>query len=261
MKKNRMMRLACVLLVAVMLTTSIISGTFAKYVTTGSAADSARVAKFGVVISASASLFDKTYNGNTAASNGDMPGDNSVTVSATDNVVAPGTKNSAALNFGISGTPEVTVKVTITPTLVNNVSLSAGTYADMTTAAADGKYTLSSEYKPIKWTLKKDGSAVTNLSNVEFSEIVAYFNGLNSGTTLTFAPGTSLSSNTALTGYTLEWEWPFDSSNNDKADTILGDLAAGLTVKKGDALNETVAADDYNTTISVSFTVTVEQVD
>lgn len=48
MKKNRMMRLASVLLVCVLLTTSVISGTFAKYVTEYTAEDTARVALFKV---------------------------------------------------------------------------------------------------------------------------------------------------------------------------------------------------------------------
>ena len=43
MKKNKMMRLASFLLIAVLLTTSVISGTFAKYVTTDAQWDSARV--------------------------------------------------------------------------------------------------------------------------------------------------------------------------------------------------------------------------
>lgn len=47
MRKNRMMRLASVLLVCVLLTTSVISGTFAKYTTTSSVNDSARVAYWG----------------------------------------------------------------------------------------------------------------------------------------------------------------------------------------------------------------------
>lgn len=46
MKKNRMMRLAAVLLVLVLLTTSVISGTFAKYTSTVSGADTATVAKW-----------------------------------------------------------------------------------------------------------------------------------------------------------------------------------------------------------------------
>ena len=48
MKKNRMMRLASLLLVCVLLTTSVISGTFAKYTTSITATDTARVAKFAV---------------------------------------------------------------------------------------------------------------------------------------------------------------------------------------------------------------------
>ena len=47
MKKNRMMRLAAFLLVCVLLTTSVISGTYAKYVSTTTDSDSARVAKWG----------------------------------------------------------------------------------------------------------------------------------------------------------------------------------------------------------------------
>ena len=43
-----MKKFISLLLVAVMLTTCVISGTFAKYVTKDSANDSARVAKFGV---------------------------------------------------------------------------------------------------------------------------------------------------------------------------------------------------------------------
>ena len=47
MKKNKMMRIASVLLVAVILTTCAISGTFAKYVSSADSSDSARVAYWG----------------------------------------------------------------------------------------------------------------------------------------------------------------------------------------------------------------------
>ena len=66
MKKNKTMRAAGGLLIATMLTSSIVSGTYAKYVTTDSATDTARVAKFGVTVTASGSLFDKTYLAGTA---------------------------------------------------------------------------------------------------------------------------------------------------------------------------------------------------
>ena len=62
MKKNRMMRLASGLLVAVLMTTSMISGTFAKYVTTASASDNARVAKWGVTLAANGLLYSEVYD-------------------------------------------------------------------------------------------------------------------------------------------------------------------------------------------------------
>ena len=50
MKKNTMMRLAAILLVSVLLTTSVIGGTFAKYTTSDNATDNARVAKWGIKV-------------------------------------------------------------------------------------------------------------------------------------------------------------------------------------------------------------------
>ena len=48
--KNKMMRIASVLLVAALITTCAISGTFAKYVTKVSGEDTARVAKWGILL-------------------------------------------------------------------------------------------------------------------------------------------------------------------------------------------------------------------
>ena len=65
MRKNRMMRLASVLLVLCLLTTSVISGTFAKYVTTVGGRDEARVARWGFTGEnadiAITELFKETY--------------------------------------------------------------------------------------------------------------------------------------------------------------------------------------------------------
>ena len=47
MKKNRMMRLASILLVLVLMTSSVVGGTFAKYTTSVEGYDTARVAKWG----------------------------------------------------------------------------------------------------------------------------------------------------------------------------------------------------------------------
>ena len=113
MRKNKMMRAASALLVAVLLTTSVISGTFAKYVTTAEASDTARVAKFGVVIQADGGLFNDTYlkATNTPANTGTM---SVQSLPADEDLVAPGTKNDDGLKFSITGQPEVATKLDVT---------------------------------------------------------------------------------------------------------------------------------------------------
>lgn len=112
MKKNVMMRVASVLLVAVMLTTCVISGTFAKYVSDGTAKDTARVAKWGVTVTGAAdeatqganSLFLENYNDTVVSSEANVA------------VVAPGTTGTLA-DFTVAGQPEVDVRVTYSATL------------------------------------------------------------------------------------------------------------------------------------------------
>ena len=53
MKKNAMLKIAAILMVAVLLTTCAISSTFAKYVTSDSYSDTARVAKWGITLTVS----------------------------------------------------------------------------------------------------------------------------------------------------------------------------------------------------------------
>ena len=144
MKKNRMMRLASVLLVLTLLTTSMISGTFAKYVSAGSAQDAARVAKWGVTVEASGSLFGRQYkNGELSASvptASTTASEISVAINnssaATEKLVAPGTKNDAAFSFGVKGTPEVDVAVTATIN-AKDIYLAAGTYGVMQKISVD----------------------------------------------------------------------------------------------------------------------------
>ena len=98
MKKNRMMRLASILLVCVLLTTSIIGGTFAKYVTTVNSSDSARVAKWGFNTASInfENLFDTDYT-NVAVGTDEMA------------IIAPGTEGEVNFKFenALEGGPEV----------------------------------------------------------------------------------------------------------------------------------------------------------
>ena len=109
MKKNIAMRVAAFLFILTMISTCAFATTFAKYTTKGEATDSARVAKWGVTISAAGG--DKTtfeYNSSTKdAEVAEITAENDV------KLIAPGSK----VNFGsviITGKPEVAVKVSFT---------------------------------------------------------------------------------------------------------------------------------------------------
>lgn len=231
MKKNRLMRLACLLIVLTLMTSCFVGGTFAKYTTSatiggaanGADGSSARVAKFGVAIEANTdgagtdavSLFKKEYkNGQT------------VTVQSDDFVVAPGTKNGAdagsqAAVFGLkmTGTPEVRVAVKYEGT----VSLGSTGANDNGAWEVDGAY-----YCPLIFKIGGktfNGTAYNSL--YEFQEALSA--AVNYETTV--APGTDLSAlannGVALGDLAIEWEWPFEVDN--AKDTALGNAAAATT--------------------------------
>lgn len=267
MKKNKAMRAAGGLFVATMLSTSIISGTYAKYVTSDSGIDNARVAKFGVTVSASGSLFSNTYysvgDGNTSTAGSS----NVITVKSDDNakVVAPGTKNDGGLSFSITGKPEVSVEVSfkVDTDSIKDISLEAGTYTDMTTSEKGDRFTFADDYYPIVYTLvtpKADGSDGTETTTGTLSEIAEKLNGFK----IKCAPGTDLSH--VLDGVKLTWEWAFPARENaetDKKDTLLGNLAArdyGDFEFDADEVNIPGAA-NYNLEANVEVTVAVTQID
>lgn len=145
MKKCKTMRLASAMLVLTLLSTCMISGTFAKYVTSDSASDSARVAKWGVEVVASGSLFGQHYaakaDGNSiiTADTGTV----AVTSGDTDDVVAPGTKNETGMTFKVTGTPEVDSAITVEEmessdpnyAALRDIFLKKGSYAVMVEVA------------------------------------------------------------------------------------------------------------------------------
>ena len=140
MKKNVLMRAASGLLVATMLTTCAISGTFAKYVTQDKGGDIARVAKWGVIVQVEGDLYGQKYlNGDQSPANTvtlKADGDTAIGVNGKQinnqlNVVAPGTNSKAnKFAFGINGTPEVDSQTTI-KVRAQNIYLSKGEYGVM----------------------------------------------------------------------------------------------------------------------------------
>ena len=266
MKKNVMMRLACFLLVAVLISTSAISGTYAKYVTEASGSDKARVAKWGVEVTAQgSSMFNNEYTNTT----------NGLTVKSEEDdvkVVAPGTNSTeagGAAVFTISGKPEVATVVTVDVKNTEDVFLKAGTYTDYTKHLYNettkewyyDTFTLEKDYYPVVWTLEltSDASDPSSVGPIESGTLKEVVDALNTYvSTAKYEPLEDLGAT-----FELSWDWAFDTDNNpneqptnDKADTLLGNLAADAATYGAD-----IADGAYNLEVAYEVTITVTQVD
>lgn len=127
-KENKFMRLASMVMVGVLATTSIVGGTFAKYTTQDSASDAARVAKWGVELQVVGDLYGDTYKDTIIETDDDTMTVQSVDASTA--VVAPGTENKNGFTFSLKGQPEVDGTVTTTMK-IQNVFLKSGSYGVM----------------------------------------------------------------------------------------------------------------------------------
>lgn len=170
--KNKMMRIASVLLVAALITTCAISGTFAKYVTKVEGTDSARVAKWGIVLTVDGNAFAEKYAAEDEEEYLAADGEFSVVSSVEgEKVVAPGTNSELVDNYYVAtvkGTPEVATRYTLEGK-VTDIVLPAGTYTDYTNLVkADNgtwgytdTFTLAKDYAPVKWNLEISGKGKT----------------------------------------------------------------------------------------------------
>lgn len=197
MRKNKMMRAASGLLVAVLLSTCAISGTFAKYTTSVSSSDTARVATWGFTQTTIdfTNLFKTAYDKN---------------VQGTADVIAPGTTNSATFTFKYDGqetAPEVAYTF--------KVDTTGSTIAD------DIKNNPN-----IVWKLDNgtEGDWDTLLANIE------NLSGDASGTK-TYQPGQLPTGFTAADDvHTITWKWKFETEGigkdgQDATDTAMGNKA------------------------------------
>ncbi|MBQ2306929.1 MAG: hypothetical protein II184_05390, partial [Clostridia bacterium] len=170
MKKNWTMRVAVLMVALTLITSCFVSSTYAKYVVSGGVDETARVAKFGVTITATGKLFADTYKAATAntpgAAGDDIADATSLTVVSSasgvgaatdiDNVVAPGTKNDTGMTFTVTGTPEVAVRVFMDIDTANakEIFLKAKNgLPDMTTADATDTFNQTADYYPVQFTL------------------------------------------------------------------------------------------------------------
>lgn len=221
MKKTKLMRAALLLLVLTLITSCFVGGTFAKYVTEDKGTDSARVAKWGVTVTANGGTFANTY----ATDTGNVVGTIANSVVSADKVIAPGTKGNM-VGMTITGTPEVAVSVNYAA----NFKVKDWT--------VDGNF-----YCPLQI---KVGS--TMIDGASFDNAAAFENAVNNEISTynkNYAAGTDLST-ASVTTPSVSWEWPFFVNNaDDVKDTALGDLAAN-----GNA-----------PTVSLTITTTVTQID
>jgi len=237
MKKSKMMRIASVLLVAVLLSTCAISGTFAKYTTSTSAEDTARVAKWGITLTVTDNATGSDNDGNTLFAEEYDTGANRKTVVSSEtavDVVAPGTKNDKGVTFKIEGTPEVATKVTAKLDVASDVFLN---YKNANDADA--------VYNPVVFTLKHTFGAGA-YSIAPLAENVAGIESVTTTGSVDTIVGTLAGIQNVLNNltntmtqqdpgyiyddeFTLTWAWDFDDNGagtNDELDTILGNLAA-----------------------------------
>lgn len=288
MMKNKFLRLASVLLVLCLVTTCAISATFAKYATGDSGSDTARVAKWGVEVSTSGTLFGSDYDATSVADNADsIVAATSVSVSASngDKVVAPGTKNEKGFQIKVTGQPEVAFELAAeTDASVNeDIYLAAGSYGVMVEVygvnadtdmsklykkdgdnyVAAGTYVagttyyalhdaceLANKYLPVVWSVANAGadSVVIDVTSNELDTIAASI--------VTAINNKAKKANEAIDlSYTLTWKWAFE--NNSAADTILGNIAAGKAVVYLDGETYKPVAQDTHYNLEVAFTISV----
>ena len=118
MKKNRMMRVASALLVAVLLTTCCISGTFAKYTSSSTDSDTARVAKWAFELEGAAMQNTFTFDLFTYTDpNVDVDGNGS------EKVIAPGTTGVFEINLTNNSEVNAQYTITFTETNTSNIPL------------------------------------------------------------------------------------------------------------------------------------------
>ena len=227
MKKNYVMRFAALLLVLVLLSTCVVSGTLAKYVTSGEAEDTATVAEWGVEVTVTGNDAFKTTYG---TDNNDVKDDiqNSVVSASTINKLAPGTNGTLA-TLTIDGSPEVAANVKIVADL---------TLGDWETGSYEDEGTKTT-FCPLVFTVQVNGGAAQEFkidaTNTTADLLAAAIEGA-----INFDQNYAPNATDLGRTITVTWAWAFDG--NDANDTALGDL-------------ETLP------TISFKLTATVTQID
>lgn len=243
MKKNKFLRLASVMLMLCLITTCAISGTFAKYTTSGTVNDSARVAKWGVTFTVAnvttptdgtTNLFADTYLNDAAIGGTAINAGVSIDSADGEKVMAPGEEQSVKLT--IAGSPEVALNlnvsaaVTLTGWTIDasefycpvvfkvqvGTSEAVEVKADASTVNTAALLEEALEKAIVKAILGLEDSAVPSAADSKVVKSVDY------------APNPSIAKEV-----TISWDWDYTAAGTyqtDAKDTKLGDLNTAPTL-------------------------------
>lgn len=220
MKKST--KLMALLAALCLVTSSFVGSTLAKYVTSGTGTDSARVAKFGVKIVADGTMFSDSYK-NAKTTYTENEEGNAITVQADtegENVVAPGTEGNLAA-LAVTGTPEVDVEVTYDATL----DLGNNWMVDVTDDGDDNPVF----YCPIRFLVQGAGAPIEGRDYSSAAELKAAVEAAIEGRTATYDTNTDLSAVNDDLQVSWLWEYSTNDGAYDAKDTALGDAAAAGT--------------------------------
>lgn len=229
MKKTKFMRAALLLLVLTLITSCFVGGTFAKYTTSASGTDTARVAKWGFqpTTITMTDLFKTAYD--TTVKAGDNP--------QTD-VIAPGTKGEATFGFTYGGAtginaPEVAYTFVVSAT---------GSSCDQSIKSNTN----------IKWSLDGQLAKADGKTDGTWDALIAAIEALDGNKTDNrYAPNTlpEAFKNTDTNDHTVGWEWVFETKNGDVVDAAK------------DATDTTMGNDADLANVTLKITVSATQID
>lgn len=275
-KQNKRKRGIGALLALTSVTACLVAGTFAKYVTSGVATASARVAKFGVEVEISgdtsfATSYDPTGDGAQEAGIYTK-----VTSSNTDKVVAPGTGEKDFMNIKISGKPESAVSLHanilgVEEQKPKEVFLTKGQYKDYTNVSNTNNFQIGEEgYYPVVFALIDKSTDPNNETPAVTGNLAKINEYLATNVASDLEPNVEIKKT-----YSLSWRWATESPGDnattvDSADTLLGNLSAnkekyikskytrGMTDTDG-TFSDLTEGTDYSTNISMTLSLGVAQ--
>ena len=123
MEKNKTMRMILITLLIAMIALVLVSGTYAKYTSSASGSDTARVAKWSFIVGGNDIVAENTFTFDLFKTIKDTDGkDETDVVSANaDRVIAPGT--SGSFDLVLENKSETSAKYSVTYTVTNTASI------------------------------------------------------------------------------------------------------------------------------------------